>query len=193
MCIFFFFRAVSLQMRMSPFHTLDLSCAHCLCTSVYLSSVSLLLTCCWCLVWCETASWVKFCLTLSACSVHHVMGNYYAFVLYTVKMTDSCLCFCNRLAALNQLRMIVISALLLIIAVKCLLSWGEKTHVTQNNKNFPSDIQTTCQQFLTDLRVLRNCCSFRGRTQEANMAKQTRKVKTQHFKSNAISKLEICF
>lgn len=133
MCIFF--RADSLQMIMSPFYTLDyLSCAHCLCTSVYLSSVFLLLTCCWCLVWCETASWLKLCLTPSACSVHHIMGNYLnlsehpdAFVLHTVKMTDSCLCFCNRLAlSLNQLRMIVTSALLLIIAVKCLLSWGKK-------------------------------------------------------------------
>lgn len=38
---------------------------------------------------------------------------------------------------------------------------------------------TCTQQFLTDLRILRNCCSFRGWTQEANMAKQTRQVKTQ--------------
>lgn len=56
---------------------------------------------------------------------------------------------------------------------------------------FSCDTQTACQQFLTDLRILRNCCSFRGRTQEANTAKQTRQVKTQHFKSNTISILEI--
>lgn len=51
--------------------------------------------------------------------------------------------------------------------------------------------KAACQQFLTDLRILRNCCSFRGRTQEANIAKQTRQVKTQHSKSNTISILEI--